>query len=215
MYPYVKVGRFSCSARTPTPLLTTPNLGLVPHSPPRHPRESPGLARDLRVRLQPASFGDGRPCSRSPRRPPRHLPQRRPLPHSLSRRMRRPVTCSCPRNPVSWQRSYFDYLRPAAWVSNGSARRARLPNLALHLRIAVGRLLLQSFWSNEAIFQLMILAYNLFLLFKIDLVKTTEYRQQIKSFPDCQNYHPLSWKIRKNHAFDQTLVGSHPSNLCS
>jgi hypothetical protein len=28
----------------------------------------------------------------------------------------------------------------------------------------------------------MMLAYNLFLLFKIDTVKTTEYRQQIKTF---------------------------------
>ena len=48
--------------------------------------------------------------------------------------------------------------------------------------MAVGRLLLKSFWSNEAIFQLMMLAYNLFLLFKIDIVRTTEYRQQIKTF---------------------------------
>ena len=36
--------------------------------------------------------------------------------------------------------------------------------------------------SNEAIFQLMMLTYNLFLLFKIDFVRTTEYRQQIKTF---------------------------------
>ena len=42
-------------------------------------------------------------------------------------------------------------------------------------------MLLKSFWSNEAIFQLMMLAYNLFLLFKIDFVRTTEYRQQIKT----------------------------------
>jgi hypothetical protein len=48
--------------------------------------------------------------------------------------------------------------------------------------MAVGHLLLKSFWSNEAIFQLMMLAYNLFLLFKIDFVRTTEYRQQIKTF---------------------------------
>ena len=46
----------------------------------------------------------------------------------------------------------------------------------------VGHLLLQSFWANEAIFQLMMLAYNLFLLFKLDCVRTTEYRQQIKTF---------------------------------
>jgi hypothetical protein len=48
--------------------------------------------------------------------------------------------------------------------------------------MAVGHLLLKSFWANEAIFQLMMLAYNLFLLFKMDMVKTTEYRQQIKTF---------------------------------
>ena len=48
--------------------------------------------------------------------------------------------------------------------------------------MAVGQLLLKSFWSNEAIFQLMMLAYNLFLLFKIDRVKVMEYRQQIKTF---------------------------------
>ena len=48
--------------------------------------------------------------------------------------------------------------------------------------MAVGHLLLQSFWTNEAIFQLMMLAYNLFLLFKMDFVNGTEYRQQIKTF---------------------------------
>lgn len=48
--------------------------------------------------------------------------------------------------------------------------------------MAVSRLLLNSFWSNEAIFQLMMLPYDLLLLFKIDSVRTTEYRQQIKTF---------------------------------
>ena len=48
--------------------------------------------------------------------------------------------------------------------------------------MAIGHLLLQSFWANEAIFQLMMLAYNLFLLFKMDFVRETEYRQQIKTF---------------------------------
>ncbi len=48
--------------------------------------------------------------------------------------------------------------------------------------MAVGHLLLQSFWANEAIFQLMMMAYNLFLLFKIAFAKRTEYRQQIKTF---------------------------------
>ena len=48
--------------------------------------------------------------------------------------------------------------------------------------MAVGHLLLQSFWANEAIFQLMTLTYNLFLLFKMDFENVTEYRQQIKTF---------------------------------
>ncbi len=48
--------------------------------------------------------------------------------------------------------------------------------------MAVGHLLLKSFWANEAIFQLMMLAYNLFLLFKMDFAKGTEYRQQLKTF---------------------------------
>lgn len=47
--------------------------------------------------------------------------------------------------------------------------------------MAVGHMLLQSFWANEAIFQLM-MTYNLFLLFKMDFTKGTEYRQQIKTF---------------------------------
>jgi hypothetical protein len=48
--------------------------------------------------------------------------------------------------------------------------------------MAVGHLLLKSFWANEAVFQLMMMAYNLFLLFKFDFVSKTEYRQQIKAF---------------------------------
>jgi hypothetical protein len=48
--------------------------------------------------------------------------------------------------------------------------------------MAVGHLLLKTFWSNEAIFQLMMLAYNLFLLFKLDSLRVAEYRQQIKTF---------------------------------
>jgi hypothetical protein len=48
--------------------------------------------------------------------------------------------------------------------------------------MSVERLMLQSFWANEAIFQLMMLAYNLFLLFTMDFAGKTEYRQQIKTF---------------------------------
>jgi hypothetical protein len=45
--------------------------------------------------------------------------------------------------------------------------------------MAVGRLLLKSFWANEPIFQLMMLLYNLFLLFKLDFLGISEFRQQI------------------------------------
>jgi hypothetical protein len=48
--------------------------------------------------------------------------------------------------------------------------------------MAVGHFLLQSFWANEAIFQLIMLTYNLFLLFDFDFANGTEYRQQIKTF---------------------------------
>ncbi|MCY5537378.1 transposase [Salmonella enterica subsp. enterica serovar 1,4,[5],12:i:-] len=42
--------------------------------------------------------------------------------------------------------------------------------------------LLKSFWANEAVFQMMMLSYNLFLLFKFDSLDSSEYRQQIKTF---------------------------------
>ena len=48
--------------------------------------------------------------------------------------------------------------------------------------MAAGHLLLKSFWANEAVFQLMMLAFNLFLLFKFDSLSVAEYRQQIKTF---------------------------------
>ena len=46
----------------------------------------------------------------------------------------------------------------------------------------VGHLILKSFWANEAVFQMMMLSYNLFLLFKFDFLTINEYRQQIKTF---------------------------------
>jgi hypothetical protein len=48
--------------------------------------------------------------------------------------------------------------------------------------MAVGRLLLKSFWANEAIFQIMMLSYNLVLLFNFDFLGISEFRQQIKTF---------------------------------
>jgi hypothetical protein len=48
--------------------------------------------------------------------------------------------------------------------------------------MSVGHLLLKSFWANAAVFQMMMLSYNLFLLFKFDSLSISEYRQQIKTF---------------------------------
>jgi hypothetical protein len=59
-------------------------------------------------------------------------------------------------------------------------RKSKLKSITIDIDSSV--VMLQSFWANEAIFQLMMLAYNLFLLFKMDFVRETEYRQQIKTF---------------------------------
>jgi hypothetical protein len=45
--------------------------------------------------------------------------------------------------------------------------------------LAVGCLLLKSFRANQGIFQLMMLSYNLFLLFKLDFLGISVFRQQI------------------------------------
>ena len=75
--------------------------------------------------------------------------------------------------------------------------------------MAVGHLLLQSFWANEAIFQLMMLAYNLFLLFKTDFAYGTEYRQQIKTFR--LKYIFLAGKIiRTARSVIMKLSGKYP-----
>jgi len=42
---------------------------------------------------------------------------------------------------------------------------------------------MNSFWANEAFFQMMMmLVYNIFLLFKLDRVASNEYRQWILTF---------------------------------
>ena len=46
----------------------------------------------------------------------------------------------------------------------------------------VGNLILHSFWANEAAFQLTMMTYNIFLLFKMSYMDVNEYRQQIKTF---------------------------------
>lgn len=46
----------------------------------------------------------------------------------------------------------------------------------------IGSLKMKSFWANEAFFQIMMLVYNIFLLFKMDKVSVCEYRQWILTF---------------------------------
>ena len=46
----------------------------------------------------------------------------------------------------------------------------------------IGSLKMKSFWANEAFFQIMMLVYNIFLLFKMDRVSVSEYRQWIVTF---------------------------------
>lgn len=46
----------------------------------------------------------------------------------------------------------------------------------------VGTMLLNSFWANEAIFQIQMLVYNVFLMFKQANISENEYWQQIKTF---------------------------------
>jgi hypothetical protein len=83
---------------------------------------------------------------------------------------------------------YFFYVTntglPAEAVVSFYEKRGNAENYIKEAKydLAVGHLLLRSFWANGAIFQLMMMAYNLFLLFKIDRGMKTEYRQQIKTF---------------------------------
>jgi hypothetical protein len=46
----------------------------------------------------------------------------------------------------------------------------------------IGSLKMKSFCANEAFFQIMMLVYNIFLLFKMDKVSASEYRQWILTF---------------------------------
>jgi len=48
--------------------------------------------------------------------------------------------------------------------------------------MVVGHHLLKPFLANETVFQMVKLSYNLFLLFKFDSLRISEYRQQIKTF---------------------------------
>ena len=59
--------------------------------------------------------------------------------------------------------------------------------------LAVGHLLLILFWSNEAIFQMMRLACNLFLLLIFDFQGSSEFREKFKTF--CLKYVFLVGKL--------------------
>jgi hypothetical protein len=73
---------------------------------------------------------------------------------------------------------------PSEKVVNSYEKRGNAENYIKEAKydMAVGHLLLKSFWANEAVFQIMMLSYNLFLLFKFDFLGISEYRQQIKTF---------------------------------
>ncbi len=73
----------------------------------------------------------------------------------------------------------------------------------------IGHLVLKSFWANEAVFQMMMLSYNLFLLFKFDFLTITEYRQQIKTFR--LKYVFLAGKIIKTaRSVIMKICGNYP-----
>jgi hypothetical protein len=48
--------------------------------------------------------------------------------------------------------------------------------------MGIGKMILNSFWANEAIFQIQMLVYNLFLMFKQEHLSENDYWQQIKTF---------------------------------
>ena len=83
---------------------------------------------------------------------------------------------------------YFFFVTNAALLSEevviSYEKRGNAENYIKEAKydMAVGHLLLKSFWANEAVFQMMMLSYNLFLLFKFDCLNISEYRQQIKTF---------------------------------
>ena len=93
--------------------------------------------------------------------------------------------------------------------------------------MAVGHLLRKSFWANEAVFQMMMLAYNLFLLFKFDSLHISEYRQQIKTFRlkyvflggkiiktaryvVMKSQHNIPTKMSMKTAFPEKMVSNFP-----
>jgi len=84
--------------------------------------------------------------------------------------------------------NYFFFVTntelPSEKVAISYKKRGNSYNYTMEAKydMAVGHLLLKSFWANEAVFQMMMLSYNLFLLFKFDSLCISEYLQQIKIF---------------------------------
>jgi len=73
----------------------------------------------------------------------------------------------------------YDYLffvtnteRPSEKVFISYEKRGNVENYIKEAKydVAVGHHSLKSFWANEAVFQMMMLLYNLFLLFKFDFL---------------------------------------------
>jgi hypothetical protein len=89
---------------------------------------------------------------------------------------------------VSGRFSLFSFVTstelPSEKVVISNEKRGNAENYIKEAKydMSVGHLLLKSFWANEAVFQMMMFSYNLFLLFKLDSLCTSEYRQQIKTF---------------------------------
>lgn len=87
-----------------------------------------------------------------------------------------------------WEYEYFLFVTNTDWseekVVISYEKRGNAENYIKEAKydMSVGHLQLKSFYANEAIFQMMMLTYNLFLMFKLDSLDATEYRQQIKTF---------------------------------
>lgn len=78
----------------------------------------------------------------------------------------------------------YNKIMTAYEIVNYYAKRANSENYIKETKydMNIGKLKIHLFWANEAFFQIMMLVYNIFLLFKIDNTSENEYRQQINTF---------------------------------
>lgn len=79
----------------------------------------------------------------------------------------------------------------------------------------VGTMILNLFWANEAIFQIQMMVYNIFLMFKKDNTSENEYREQIKTFrlkyvfvaaKIVKTGRQLIMKISKDYAYKEVFL---------